>query len=569
MNYHNGNNNDKNNGILHIHSDNCDKCHKSIEVSIKRSDRNSAIGGIFRIVIIHQCLTEKIVIMFFFDDFFVLRQKVSIPVSNSDLKEEDYLDRASLKNTKKFAGFKFLYKRLRSDFAKAIFGVLVGQQIVIAGEEHEVKASCIAISSFTEHRISFIDDWTQDRSDADIVGTQTAFIGLYPEAVIIDLETQKVLNGSLNLYCANLIEELMQSKNEKEYEKKIQDTINLLLTYTQEYSVVLNTDEASDFLTSLAIDGIEQDLLEIILALTAQINPNVGFYYRKYLDIIQYDSLDILEPLSIWIYENDFIDSRKITYRSRDIPYNLREQKFIERMNKITKHTELKQEVVEFITPLYYFVTIFGKNTNIIFCYPRIPSTEKQFISSLNIFEELIEKSNTNDLLTVYLSDFIKEKLDNSKTESRLTSHKEKDLVTIKRTLSKTREYSLLERHYIRSNIREKNLRMLIEELTKQISLKIPNIDPKIIQQNNRFVISETITNIPIFGSSIDEKMDLGFSINIILDEKKKNEPLVIVLSFYLKKYSSKFGIEINSILVKLYEKFNEIIKQAIIKVSE
>ena len=565
---HNKSNINKENGILHIHSDICDKCHKIIEVPIKKSDRNSSIGGIFRIVVVHQCLDENVVIMFFFDDFFVLRQKVNIPVTNSDLKEQDYIDRSRLDNEKKFAGFKFLYKRLRSELSKAIFGTIVGQQIVITGEEHEVKASCIVLSSFTEHRVSFIDDWTQDKSEADIVGTQTAFIGLYPEAVIINLESQRVSNGKLNDFCSNLIEDLIKSKNVKEYEDKIQNASNYILSITQEYSDVNNIEEASDFLTALAIDGNDQDILEIILALTAQINPNVGFYYRKYLDIIQYDSLDILEPLSVWIINNSTQKNRKIKYKIKDIPYNIRENKFIERMNYISVESTLDEQLVEFITPLFYFITIFGKETNFIFCYPRITSTEKQFISSLNIYEHLVEKSSTTDLLTAYIADFISEKLMEKKTNFLSKIKSEENLVNFKKSLSKTREFSLLERHYINSNIRQKDLRNFIEELIKQIINVIPDLDPKIVHQDNRYQINEIISGIPIFGSTRNEKMDLGFCINMLINKTKKKEPIEIVLSFFLKESTPKFGIEINSIFVNLYEKFNKIITNALIKIN-
>ncbi len=44
------------NGISYIHHILCEKCQNSIEVPIKRSEKDSAVGGIFRVVVIHQCI---------------------------------------------------------------------------------------------------------------------------------------------------------------------------------------------------------------------------------------------------------------------------------------------------------------------------------------------------------------------------------------------------------------------------------------------------------------------------------------------------------------------------------
>ena len=238
-------------------------------------------------------------------------------------------------------------------------------------------------------------------------------------------------------------------------------------------------------------------------------------------------------------------------------------------MNYISMQSTLDEQLVEFISPLFYFIAIFGKETNFIFCYPRITSTEKQFISSLNIYEHLIEKSSTTDLLTAYIADFINEKLIEKKTQLLSKIKSEKDLVFYKRSLSKTREFSLLERHYINSNVRQKDLRNFIEELIKQIINVIPDLDPKIVHQDNRYQINETIANIPIFGSTKNEKMNLDFCINMLINKENKKETIEIVLSFYLKDSTPKFGIEINSIFINLYDKFNNIITNAINRIID
>ncbi|MFW9924471.1 MAG: hypothetical protein ACFFDW_14400 [Candidatus Thorarchaeota archaeon] len=557
----------KENGIIHIHSDNCDRCHKIIEIPIKKSDKESSIGGIFRIAVVHQCEKERIVLLFYFDDFLILRQKVSVPIAQSELKEGEHLDRTKLPDFKKFAGFKFLFKKIGDDLAKAIYAAIIGQQIAIVGDQTEVEPACLAISAFTEHRVCFIDEWTNEYSNADIVGTSSELQNLYLNAVIIDLERNTVRNGLKNDYCRNLIKKLDETLNKEQFESVLDKEINTILSLCQEFAIVRNIDEAEHYISALILEGNDTELLDIILPLTAQINSNIGIYYRKYLDLIQIDSLDLLEPINIWVFNDNFEKHNKIDFSQKDVPLNFREDYFISRLSQIAINKILGQELFEYVTPLHYFITLFSPKINLTFCFPRMSETEKQFSSSLKLCKMMFEEIETKDIFTIYLAEVIQEKLAEIIPKEKIILGDYEHYIELKHELAQTQNYFFLERHYIKSNIKLDNLRKFTESLTNQISMQFNPIDPKIIHQKSNFFITETIPGLQIFGTPKEETIDIGFNIHLLHDTKSKPTHVDIILEFFSNQIFFKYGIELNSLLIKLYLQFVDIIKKAILAI--
>ena len=190
----------KNNQIINIVSVNCDICHKMIEVPIRKSDKDSEIGGIFRIIAIHQCLNEQIAFLLFFDDFLVLRQKVQTHVTLTDIHESDIFSEDQRRNLRILSGFNYLRKKLKDDLAKVIYGILIGQQVVIIGEKNSVIPSIESLEIFAKHRKVSINSWTLVKSNADIIGTKLENSQLYFSSLIVDLENNIVFNGFYYFY---------------------------------------------------------------------------------------------------------------------------------------------------------------------------------------------------------------------------------------------------------------------------------------------------------------------------------------------------------------------------------
>ena len=128
------------NDIINIYSINCDSCQKNIEVPIKKSQKENSSGGIFRIVAIHQCIDEQVAYLLFFDDHLALRQKIVTPVTITGIQESDIFNEFQKTSLKRYGGFNFLRKIFNKDLAKVIYGIILGQQVVVVGNKLEVEA---------------------------------------------------------------------------------------------------------------------------------------------------------------------------------------------------------------------------------------------------------------------------------------------------------------------------------------------------------------------------------------------------------------------------------------------
>ena len=280
-------------GISYVHHILCEKCQNSIEVPIKQSDKDTAIGGIFRIVVIHQCIEEQIALMLYFDDNFALRQKVSCPVTLVEPNNIDLLDKNQHIDRRQHNAFIYLYKKLGTEqLAKIIFGAIIGQQIVFLGEKLEVEPTCLAMSTFTFHRKCHIDCWSFDKSSASIIGTSPNNSQIYKDSLIVNLPKNYVQNGIVNEYIVSFTEDLVKIEEREEYYKTINEEIKTVLSYCSDFSTIDNVDEAEDYLSALVVnENIDKALLELILAITSQMNPHISIFYRRFIDNIE-DSLE-------------------------------------------------------------------------------------------------------------------------------------------------------------------------------------------------------------------------------------------------------------------------------------
>ena len=183
------------NNIINIYSINCDTCQKNIEVPIKKSDKENTTGGIFRIVAIHQCKDEQVAYLLFFDDFLTLRQKVVTPVTIAGIDDSDIFNEFQRTSLKRFGGFNFLRKMFNEQLAKVIYGILLGQQVVVLGNKIEVMASIHSLELFARHRNIIYEPWTEEVSHADLIGTKPERINYYPNSIIVDLSKREILGG--------------------------------------------------------------------------------------------------------------------------------------------------------------------------------------------------------------------------------------------------------------------------------------------------------------------------------------------------------------------------------------
>ncbi len=548
------------NGISYIHNIHCERCGNSIEVPIKKSEKNSAIGGIFRVVVIHQCLDEQIAFMLYFDENLALRQKVSCPVTVAELHQTNLLDKAQFHDTRQYNAFIYLHKKLGSQLAKVIYGVIIGQQIVFLGEKTEVEPTCLAISAFTKHRITRVDCWATKKSTASIVGTKPKNIGLYESSLVVNLPKNYVINGIENSYCSTMLRNLYLAEDKDSFFAIIEEQIKLILNYCNEFATVDSLEEAEDFLTVLAIDGLEQGLLTIILPIASQMNYHIANYYRKFIDSNKDTEKKSVEPMTAWVYRKTTNEIKGFILNTKKLPIYTREDLHIDTLKEISTVKLEDEDIVEYITPLSYTISFFDNYDFYSFNYARTISENILFNNTLRILNKNLTFFSESKVITELNESYLIAKFE----EINRSDATEKSVYTkMKEVLQDNTPFAVLERHYISSLICRKNLKKFTEKITELISKKYKYLDPKIFHYNNLYVIKEVISNYQNEKIPAVEKIKIGFNFNFLITERDPSQLIDIVLELFVDPSDYKLGFEYTNPFLEIYKVFSSIIKKA------
>jgi hypothetical protein len=280
----------------------CEKCQNVIAVPVTQEHIDSAIGGIFKIVAVHQCSNEQIVLSLFFDTYLALRQKLVSKVTVTDMENGEALDPATQSPIKNLQVMKSLYKQFRKDIAPAIFAVITGQQVVFIGSKGKVHDAVNAMTIFAPHRNLVTNKFTTKISDGDIVGTTAEMADKYWDAVVIDLEKQAVKNGISNQFCVKLMQKLNRYKDAGNSYAFVNAEINRIMNYVKDYVSIESLQEAKDYLTTLTEEGVDEPILEVILPLGAQLNPQIAMFYRQQLYEQSIDKV-ANQPTFCWTFD--------------------------------------------------------------------------------------------------------------------------------------------------------------------------------------------------------------------------------------------------------------------------
>ncbi len=495
----------KNNHIINIASVNCDICHKMIEVPIRKSDKDSEIGGIFRIVAIHQCLNEQIAFLLFFDDFLVLRQKVRTHVTLTDIHESDIFSEDQRRNLRILSGFNYLRKKLKDDLAKVIYGILINQQVVITGEKTSVIPSIESLEIFAKHRRVSIDSWTLDKSTADIIGTKPENAQFYFSSLIVDLENNIVFNGMINDYCIDFIKQIEDISDIETFTRVVEDELIKLIYFAKEFSLIQNFDEIEPYLSALVLEGVDENLLDAIIALSAQLNPFIAQYYRTNLDISDLvDSYEI-KPYRLWIFdESNKLES--FVKIQEDVPINFKEDLIIDRIERLPDQCDLQLNLFEYFTPLNHYILAANLKQKTLLCFPRFNEDNNIIANTLEFANDNLNKiqsdDNEYDIRQIIIHNWLNKKEDIVLSEQYIS------ILDIRSILPTVMEQSILESYYFDTDINVDNLKQLITELIEMLSDEFKS-EPKIIHNENLYTIKDVLKDLKADNVNNGDKIEL------------------------------------------------------------
>ncbi|NPE07391.1 MAG: hypothetical protein GNW80_03830 [Asgard group archaeon] len=549
--------------IINIYSINCDTCQKNIEVPIKKSDKESSSGGIFRIVAIHQCFDEQVAYLLFFDDHLALRQKVVTPVTIAGIQESDIFNEFQKTILKQYGGFNFLRKMFNKDLAKVIYGIILGQQVVIVGNKVEVEASIFSLELFAGHRNFICDSWIEEKSLADIIGTKPDLVKFYPNSIIVDLSKKEIMRGEENSYALSLLNFLYGVSDIETFEEIIKNEINAVLEITKEFILVEELSEIESYLSTLTLEEVPQEVIELVVALSAQLNHIIAHYYRSNYEIISPQKAVEIIPNRIWFF--DFILPEVYFYEIKDdLPYNFKEEKILNRIKKLIATERYNLLLHEYFTPMNHYVIDLQSEKCLLFCFPRLEEDTAHIAYILKFLQNGIQNKHFLEQNNQYIIDQIKDNWLDDFASFKLKPELQ-ILIDVREKLPVFFEDSILDSYYFRTRVCEPDFKKFITEIIDLI-LKEFHTEPKMHHVDDLYTLKGVISDLKADNASENEKIEIKYNLHHYINERGETKTVNLILDLYITTKYNQFGLETFALYDSLYKKFAELIKKAMNK---
>lgn len=552
------------NEIINIYSINCDICQKNIEVPIKKSEKENSSGGIFRIVAIHQCSEEQVAYLLFFDDHLTLRQKVVAPVTLAGIQDSDIFNEFQRISLKRYGGFNFLRKMFKKDLAKVIYGIILGQQVVVIGDKNEVEASIYSLELFAGHRNFICDSWVEEISHADIIGTKPELVKFYSNSIIVDISKKEILRGEENSYALSLLNYLYGVSDIETFEVLIKNEIDAILEITNEFILVEDFSEIESYLSTLTLEEVPQEVIELVIALSAQLNQIIAHYYRRNYEISSPENAEKIMPNRLWFF--DFILPEVYFHEIKvDLPFNFKEDKILKRIKKLIATERFNLLLYEYYTPMNHYIIDLQSEKCQLFCFPRIEEEDTSHIAYiLKFLQNGIENKHFLELNNYDIVNQIKNNWPDDFTSFKLKSELQ-ILVDVREKLPVFFEDSILDSYYFRTKVCEPDFKKFITEIIDLILKEFHN-EPKMHHVDDLYTLSGVISDLKADNSSVNEKIEIKYNLHHYINERGETKTVNLILDLYLTTKHNQFGLETFVLYDSLYKKFAEFIKKAMNK---
>lgn len=551
------------NDIINIYSINCGTCQKNIEVPIKKSQKESSSGGIFRIVAIHQCSDEQVAYLLFFDDNLALRQKVVTPVTIAGIQESDIFNEFQRTSLKLYGGFNFLRKMFNKDLAKVIYGIILGQQVVVVGNKNEVEASIYSLELFAGHRNFICDSWIEEKSLADIIGTKPDSVKFYPNSIIVDLSKKEILRGEENSYALSLLNYLYGVSDIETFEGIIKNEINAVLEITKEFILVKELSEIESYLSILTLEDVPQEVIELVIALSAQLNHIIAQYFTSNYEIPISQNIEEIKPNKLWFF--DFIIPEVYSYDIKaDLPYNFKDVKILNRIKKLIATDRYNLLFYEYFTPLNHYVIDLHSEKSILFCFPRLKENTFLIDYTLKFLQNGIQNRHFLELNNFDIVNQIKNNWPDDFASFKLKQELQ-ILVEVREKLPILFEDSILDSYYFRTKVCEPDFKKFITEITDLI-LEEFHSDPEMHHVEELYTLKGVLNDLKADNSKGNEKIEIKYNLHNYIHERGETKTVNIILDLYIDAKYNRFGLETFVLYDSLYNKFSELIKKAMHK---
>ncbi len=260
----------------------CDQCKNVDTFQISTRDLLPHIGGLYQVSTIHRCKDDKEMIMnIVLDRNYAVRQASVSPFVGDFGHDSDEEEKWS---TEEIADVKFLVSQVK-EADKVIHAVLSSKQIVITSKNSKfVKRIVRTLRLFAPTRYPSIVEWAEKVvKNKQIIGTKPDLAKEYKNAVLVNLDTNKVLNGKASNYSRTFLNKLITLEPKGiAYAAKVK--IDMMIEFSKMLIELTKEEEIGSKAIELVKMDVSEDAYDLIIDIVAGFDPTA-------LEIIKEDWL--------------------------------------------------------------------------------------------------------------------------------------------------------------------------------------------------------------------------------------------------------------------------------------
>ena len=542
-----------NNQVIRVFSFYCDICHKKIEVPILKKDKERQVGGIFRKIVIHQCEKEPLAFFLYFDEHYALRQKITREVTFEKIDAVNGFSHEELEDIKVKYGFNYFYKIFGDEFSKVIFAILIGQQVIIAGEKSVVSSLINTLKIFTEIRNCKITYWSKEiELLSDIVGTPGINRQKFPNSIIVDLKNKQIKNGISNKYSLKFLQKIIRELEINSISNTILKELHRLDSYVKSFIRVKSVDEVELFLESLAFEIQDVALLEILVIIGTQLNPLIAQYYRHNYQNLKEIDLNTVLPFKIWRLQEKKRPP-PMTIVPDSLP-NFKEFLIIKRIQTQAKCNQFSLKLFEFFTPKNHYISIPQGQNTFVFSFPRYNEDFTLISNALKCHFAFQKEAKSKKLNKEHVKNRILESW-NEITKKTTIPKKYQHLLEIRQELPLLIEHSILESYFFEITYDFANFRSLTTALLERLEETF-QVELKIIHTKSLYTISSALPSQWPDNPKVQQTITVNFNIHLYNKELEPPNKSAIVLDLFVDPENMTLGLECQKLFSDLCQKF-------------
>jgi hypothetical protein len=244
----------------------CDVCKQTDEFQISTKDLLPHIGGLYQVSTIHHCSDNKDMIMnLVLDRNYAVRQS-SISPFVAEVEENKWLP-------ERVKDINFLKNKV-NNADRIVQAVLSNKQVIIASNNRSyVKRIVNTLDLFSPTKYSSIIEWTEKIDlSKKIIGTTPKLTSNYKDAVIANLDTNKITNGKSSNYCRDLLEYLVTLEPEgMAYAARLK--IAMLVEFARMLAELIKEPEIGENAINLVKMDVSHDAYDLIVEILSGFDP--------------------------------------------------------------------------------------------------------------------------------------------------------------------------------------------------------------------------------------------------------------------------------------------------------